>query len=105
MVSPTMADVVKITILVTDITAARKSLAGAPRSVRGNFPANWLLQVAALAEPSVEVEIDAIAVLAQGNVDSPGVGAARAGPFADSPGIHLRGRIGDGLSANLPLQD
>ena len=71
----------------------------------GDFPASTLLQVAALAEPSVEIEIDAIAVLAQGNVDSPGVGAARAGPFADSPGIHLRGRIGDGLSANLPLQD
>jgi enamine deaminase RidA (YjgF/YER057c/UK114 family) len=56
------ADVVKVTIFVTDITRrekvwqARREFFGA-----GNFPASTLVQVAALAEPSLKVEIEAVA--------------------------------------------
>jgi enamine deaminase RidA (YjgF/YER057c/UK114 family) len=61
-----MADVVKITIFVTDITQ-RENVWRARREVfAGNFPASTLVQVAALAEPSVSVEIEAIAHIGAG---------------------------------------
>ena len=61
-----MADVVKITIFVTDITQ-RENVWRARREVfAGNFPASTLVQVAALAEPSVKVEIEAIAHIGAG---------------------------------------
>jgi 2-iminobutanoate/2-iminopropanoate deaminase len=56
------ADIVKVTIFVTDITQrekvwkARREFFGT-----GNFPASTLVQVAALAEPSLKVEIEAVA--------------------------------------------
>jgi 2-iminobutanoate/2-iminopropanoate deaminase len=62
----TMADVVKITIFVTDITQ-REEVWRARREVfTGDFPASSLVQVAALAEPSVKVEIEAVAHIGAG---------------------------------------
>jgi enamine deaminase RidA (YjgF/YER057c/UK114 family) len=56
-----MADVVKVTIFVTDITR-REEIWKARREVfTSDFPASTLLQVAALAEPAIKVEIEAIA--------------------------------------------
>jgi enamine deaminase RidA (YjgF/YER057c/UK114 family) len=56
-----MADVVKVTIFVTDITQ-REEVWRARREVfTGDFPASTLVQVAALAEPAINVEIEAIA--------------------------------------------
>jgi 2-iminobutanoate/2-iminopropanoate deaminase len=61
-----MADVVKITIFVTDITQ-REEVWRAQREVfTGDFPASSLVQVAALAEPSVKVEIEAVAHIGAG---------------------------------------
>jgi enamine deaminase RidA (YjgF/YER057c/UK114 family) len=57
----TMADVMKVTIFVTDITK-REEVWRARREVfTGNFPASTLVQVAALADPSLKVEIEAVA--------------------------------------------
>jgi enamine deaminase RidA (YjgF/YER057c/UK114 family) len=57
----TMADVMKVTIFVTDITK-REQVWRARREVfTGNFPASTLVQVAALADPSLKVEIEAVA--------------------------------------------
>lgn len=56
------ADIVQVTIFVTDITRreevwrARREFFGS-----GNFPVSTLVQVAALANPSLKVEINAIA--------------------------------------------
>ena len=56
------ADIVKVTIFVTDITQrekvwkARQEFFGT-----GTFPASTLVQVAALAEPTLKVEIEAVA--------------------------------------------
>lgn len=56
------ADIVKVTIFVTDITQrervwkARQDFFGT-----GSFPASTLVQVAALAEPALKVEIEAVA--------------------------------------------
>ena len=62
----TMADVVKVIIYVTDITR-REDVWRARREVfAGNFPVSTLVQVAALAEPSVKVEIEAIAHIGAG---------------------------------------
>jgi 2-iminobutanoate/2-iminopropanoate deaminase len=56
-----MADIVKVTIFVTDI----KNREGVWRARRefftGNFPVSTLIQIAALATPETKVEIDAIA--------------------------------------------
>jgi enamine deaminase RidA (YjgF/YER057c/UK114 family) len=61
-----MADVVKVTIFVTDIRK-REEVWRARREVfTGDFPASTLVQVAALAEPTVKVEIEAIAHLGAG---------------------------------------
>jgi enamine deaminase RidA (YjgF/YER057c/UK114 family) len=62
----TMADVVKVTIFVTDI-AQREKVWRARREVfTGDFPASTLVQVAALAEPTVKVEVEAIAHIGAG---------------------------------------
>ena len=56
------SDIVKVTIFVTDIKRreevwkARREFFGT-----GKFPASTLVQVAALAEPSLKVEIEAVA--------------------------------------------
>ena len=61
-----MADVVKVVIFVTDI-GQRELVWRARREVfSGDFPVSTLVQVAALAEPAVKVEIEAIAHLGAG---------------------------------------
>ena len=56
-----MADVVKVTIFVTDITQREKVWQARREFFTGNFPASTLVQVAALANPSIKVEIEAVA--------------------------------------------
>jgi 2-iminobutanoate/2-iminopropanoate deaminase len=56
-----MADIVKVTIFVTDITQREKVWQARRESFTGNFPASTLVQVAALATPSLKVEIEAVA--------------------------------------------
>jgi enamine deaminase RidA (YjgF/YER057c/UK114 family) len=59
----TMADVVKLTIFVTRI-AERAGVWRARREFfHGAFPAASLVEVSALAEPEIRVEIEAIAML------------------------------------------
>ena len=61
-----MADVVKVQIFVTDI-AEREKVWRARREVfSGDFPVSTLVQVAALADPAVKVEIEAIAHIGAG---------------------------------------
>jgi 2-iminobutanoate/2-iminopropanoate deaminase len=57
----TMADVVKVTIFVTDIGQRDKVWRARREFFTGDFPASTLVQIAALAEPSLKVEIEAIA--------------------------------------------
>lgn len=59
----TMADIVKVTIFVTDIKEREKVWRARREFFSGNFPASTLVQVAALADPSLKVEIDAVAHL------------------------------------------
>ena len=56
-----MADIVKVTIFVTDITQREKIWQARREFFTGNFPASTLVQVAALAGPSLKVEIEAVA--------------------------------------------
>jgi len=62
----TMADVVKVTIFVTDITQREKVWRARAEVFSGDFPVSTLVQVAALAEPAVKVEVDAIAHIGAG---------------------------------------
>ena len=61
-----LADVVKVTIFVTDITRREKVWRARREFFTGDFPVSTLVQVAALAEPAVMVEIDAIAHIGAG---------------------------------------
>jgi len=61
-----MADVVKVTIFVTDITQREKVWRARREVFTGNFPASTLVEVAALAEPSVKVEIEAVSHIGAG---------------------------------------
>jgi 2-iminobutanoate/2-iminopropanoate deaminase len=56
-----MADIVKVTIFVTDISQRDKVWQARREFFSGNFPASTLVQVAALADPSLKVEIEAVA--------------------------------------------
>lgn len=56
-----MADIVKVTIFVTDISQREKVWQARREFFTGNFPASTLVQVAALADPSLKVEIEAVA--------------------------------------------
>ena len=56
-----MADVVKVTIFVTDISQREKVWQARREFFSGNFPTSTLVQVAALADPSLKVEINAVA--------------------------------------------
>jgi hypothetical protein len=56
-----MADVVKVTIFVTDISQRDKVWQARREFFTGNFPTSTLVQVAALADPSLKVEINAVA--------------------------------------------
>ena len=62
----TMADVVKVSIFVTDIKQREKVWRARREVFTGDFPASTLVQIAALAEPSVKVEIEAVAHLGAG---------------------------------------
>jgi 2-iminobutanoate/2-iminopropanoate deaminase len=55
------ADIVKVTIFVTDISQREKVWQARREFFTGNFPASTLVQVAALADPSLKVEIEAVA--------------------------------------------
>ena len=57
----TMADIVTVTIFVTDIKEREKVWQARREFFTGNFPASTLVQVAALADPSLKVEIEAVA--------------------------------------------
>ena len=61
-----MTDVVKVTIFVTDISQREKVWRARREFFAGNFPASTLVQVAALAEPSLKVEIEAVAHIGAG---------------------------------------
>jgi enamine deaminase RidA (YjgF/YER057c/UK114 family) len=56
-----MADIVKVTIFVTDIKEREKVWKARQEFFTGNFPASTLVQVAALATPALKVEIEAVA--------------------------------------------
>jgi enamine deaminase RidA (YjgF/YER057c/UK114 family) len=56
-----MSDVVKVTIFVTDISQREKVWQARREFFTGNFPASTLVQVAALADRSLKVEIEAVA--------------------------------------------
>jgi 2-iminobutanoate/2-iminopropanoate deaminase len=56
-----MGDIVKVTIFVTDISQREKVWQARREFFTGNFPASTLVQVAALADPSLKVEIEAVA--------------------------------------------
>ena len=56
-----MADVVTVTIFVTDITQREKVWRARQEFFSGNFPCSTLVQVAALATPPLKVEINATA--------------------------------------------
>jgi 2-iminobutanoate/2-iminopropanoate deaminase len=57
----TMGDVTKVTIFVTDIIQREKVWQARREFFTGNFPASTLVQVAALADPALKVEIEAVA--------------------------------------------
>jgi enamine deaminase RidA (YjgF/YER057c/UK114 family) len=57
----TMADIVTITIFVTDISQREKVWQARREAFTGDFPCSTLVQVAALANPALKVEINAIA--------------------------------------------
>jgi 2-iminobutanoate/2-iminopropanoate deaminase len=61
-----LSDVVKVTIFVTDITQREKVWRARREVFSGDFPASTLVQVAALAEPALKVEIEAIAHIGAG---------------------------------------
>ena len=61
-----MADVVKVTIYVTDIKNNTKVWKARAEYFKGNFPASTLVEVAALAAPEIKVEIEAIAHIGKG---------------------------------------
>ena len=56
-----MADIVKVTIFVTDIKNREGVWKARQEVFTGNFPASTLVQVAALATPEIKVEIEAVA--------------------------------------------
>jgi 2-iminobutanoate/2-iminopropanoate deaminase len=62
----TMGDIVKVTIFVTDISQREQVWRARQEFFTGNFPASTLVQVAALANPSLKVEIEAVAHLGAG---------------------------------------
>ena len=61
-----MADVVKVTIYVTDIKNNTKVWKARAEFFKGNFPASTLVEVSALAAPEILVEIEAIAHIGKG---------------------------------------
>ena len=62
----TMADVVKITVYVLDIKQRQGVWKARQEAFTGDFPTATMIQVGALASPSYQVEIDAIAHIGGG---------------------------------------
>src|SRR5712691_7644106 len=62
----TMADIVTVTIFVTDISQREKVWQARREFFTGNFPASTLVQVAALATSALKVEINAVAHIGAG---------------------------------------
>jgi 2-iminobutanoate/2-iminopropanoate deaminase len=62
----TMADIVTVTIFVTDISQREKVWQARREFFTGDFPCSTLVQVAALAAPSLKVEINAVAHIGSG---------------------------------------
>lgn len=62
----TTADVVKITVYVTNIKNNTKVWAARREFFTGDFPASTLVEVSALAAPEILVEIEAIAHIGKG---------------------------------------
>jgi 2-iminobutanoate/2-iminopropanoate deaminase len=62
----TMADVVKIIVYVTNIQNNVKVWAARREFFTGNFPTSTLVEVRALAQPEILVEIEAIAHIGKG---------------------------------------
>ena len=61
-----MADIVKVTIFVTDIKNREGVWKARQEFFTDNFPASTLVQVAALARPEIKVEIEAYAHIGAG---------------------------------------
>ena len=61
-----MADVVKITIYVTDINQRHGVWKARQEHFSGDFPTATTVQVVALADPAYKVEIDAVAHIGRG---------------------------------------
>lgn len=61
-----MADVIKVTIFVTDIRNREQVWRARREFFTGNFPASTLVEVRALADPGLKVEIEAVAYLGAG---------------------------------------
>jgi 2-iminobutanoate/2-iminopropanoate deaminase len=59
----TKADIVKLTIFVTDISRGEDDWRAWREFFTGNFPVSTLVQIAAVAQPAMKVEIEAIAQL------------------------------------------
>ena len=62
----TMADVVKVTIFVTNIKNNTKVWKARAEFFTGDFPASTLVEVSAFAAPEILVEIEAIAHIGKG---------------------------------------
>lgn len=58
-----MADIVKLTVYVTDISRRGEVSAARRAFFEGDFPCSTLVEVSALAAPGLAVEIDAVAVI------------------------------------------
>lgn len=58
----TMADVAKLTVYVTDISERSGVSAARKKFFKGDFPCSTLVEISALAQPGLLVEIDAVAV-------------------------------------------
>ena len=61
-----MADVVKVTIFLTNIKNNTKVWKARAEFFKGDFPASTLVEVSALAAPEILVEIEAIAHIGKG---------------------------------------
>ena len=59
----TLANVVKVTVFLTDINDRAAIAAVRQKYFQGVYPASTLVEVSALAAPNLRVEIEAIAVL------------------------------------------
>jgi len=56
-----LSDVVRLTIYVTDVKQRKEVWRARREFFRGDFPTCSLVQVAALADPTIKVEIEAVA--------------------------------------------